>query len=188
MTTRLVATRIAAMANSRESGRVRWVNQGKTFFLDFVEGRPIRAVGASGATNVDRTVVARTLRAFALADASQVTVEPLQAGGPDLGIDTLGELLVELVRGLTPAMMSNIAASSMDSVPSSSFDRLSGPIAQLAGGPPQRYMTGDKPTVIAFVLGALMPKPNAAALEIVKAHDAMGSQDHYAFLGVDRSA
>ena len=188
MTVQLVATRLAAMANHRESGRVRWTNDGKVFFLDFVDGRPIRAVGASGQANVDRAVVARTLRAFALADASQAVVEALPSSGPDLGIDTLGELLVELARGLQPNVVSAIAAENAGAAPTPLFDRLSGPIAQLAGAAPQRVVSSDKATVIAIILGGFTPKLSPMVEEIVKAHDAMAGQDHYAFLAVDKSA
>lgn len=185
---KLAATRIAAMANSRESGRLRWTSGDKTFFLDFVDGRPIRAIGASGQENVDRAAVARTLRAFALADVGQVRVEPLTQLGPDLGVDTLGELLVELARALTPALIGELAASASHVGPTALFDRMSGPIAQVAGTAPQRSMAADKATVIAYMLGGLIEKPSAAVQEIIDAHTAMANQDHYAFLGVATTA
>lgn len=165
-----------------------WTVQGKAYGLELVLGRPVRAIGASGQANEDRAAVVRTLRAFALADNGMLDFADVAVSG-DSSVDTLGEVLVELGRGLTAAHVSAIAGAYKDVAPSAEYERLREPIASVCGGTaPQVKMTADRPTVIAFVLGALVAKPPAVLQEITTAHAEMVNQDHYAFLGVGRNA
>jgi curved DNA-binding protein CbpA len=161
--------------------------QGKSYALELVSGRPVRAVGASGQPNEDRAAVVRTLRAFALADNGTMELTEADIAGEST-VDTLGELLMELGRGLSAAHLTAIASSQVEVVPSPEYERLRDPIARVCGGAPQTRMAGDKATVIAFILGGLIAKPPAILQEIVTAHAEMANQDHYAFLGVGRNA
>ncbi len=148
----------------------------------------MRAVGASGQANEDRAAVVRTLRAFALADSGALDFADVAVGG-ESSVDTLGEILVELGRGLTPEHVSAIAGAYGEVAPSTEYERLREPIARVCGGAaPGASMAPDRATVIAFVLGALVAKPPALLQEIAAAHAQMADQDHYAFLGVGRGA
>ncbi len=165
-----------------------WTVQGKVYGLELAQGRPVRAVGASGQANEDRAAVVRTLRAFALADSGALDFADVAVGG-ESSVDTLGEILVELGRGLTPEHVSAIAGAYGEVAPSTEYERLREPIARVCGGAaPGASMAPDRATVIAFVLGALVAKPPALLQEIAAAHAQMADQDHYAFLGVGRGA
>jgi curved DNA-binding protein CbpA len=184
---RIGAQQLAIYARDRKSGVVRWSVQGKSYALELAGGRPVRAVGASGQVNDDPAAVARTLRAFATADQGELVLEERQVSGVS-EIDTLGEILVELCRSLSPAHVTAIAGSAPEVVAEPSLARLNGAIAQMCGSPPMSAMANDKATVIAFVLGSLKPRPNPLIEEIVRAHAAMADQDHYQFLGIDANA
>ena len=175
------------MARQKKSGRVTWTVQGKSYALELAQGRPVRAIGASGQANEDRAAVVRTLRAFALADNGAMELQESLVTG-ESSIDTLGEILVELGRGLTAAHAAAISAANPEVVPSPEYERLREPMTRLGGGPPGTSMANDRATVIAFVLGALVAKPPALLQEIATAHAEMALQDHYAFLGVGRDA
>lgn len=161
--------------------------QGKTYALELAQGRPVRAIGASGQASDERAAVVRTLRAFALADNGTLELVEGDVAGEST-VDTLGEMLVELGRGLTPAHIAAISAAFRDVQPSNDYERLREPINKVAGKPPESAMANDRATVIAFILGALSPKPSALLQEIATAHAEMANQDHYAFLGVGREA
>lgn len=184
---RLGAQDLAGFARQRKSGRVTWAVQGKTYGLELREGRPVRAIGASGAPNEDRAAVVRTLRAFALADAGTLELREGVVAG-ESSIDTLGEILMELARGLTPAHVAAMASAFPNCGPTPELEHLDRPITRVAGGAPKREMANDKATVIAYVLGGLVPQLSGLAQEIAVAHAAMASQDHYAFLGVGAKA
>ncbi len=152
-----------------------------------MNGRPVRAIGASGQANDDRAAVVRTLRAFALADSGTFDFSEGFVSG-DSSVDTLGEILLELGRGLTPQHVSAIAAAHRDVAPSAEYERLRDAVARVCGTPPSTTMAADRATVIVFVLGGLVAKPPAVLQEIAAAHAEMATQDHYAFLGVGRNA
>lgn len=147
----------------------------------------MRAIGASGQANEDRAAVVRTLRAFALADNGALDFAESTVSG-ESSVDTLGELLMELGRGLTPAHIAAISAANKDVAPSPELERLRDPISRVGGGQPSTSMSNDRATVMAFVLGALVAKPPALLQEIATAHAEMAMQDHYVFLGVGRDA
>ncbi|HSI06219.1 MAG: DnaJ domain-containing protein [Myxococcota bacterium] len=184
---RLGAQDLVGIARQKKSGRLTWTVQGKAYALELAQGRPVRAIGASGQANDDRAAVVRTLRAFALADNGVLELTEGAVSGEST-VDTLGEVLVELGRGLTPAHVAAISGAYKEVSPSPEYDRLRDPIARVSGGPPGTTMTNDRATVIAFVLGALIAKPPALLLEIATAHAEMALQDHYEFLGVGRNA
>jgi curved DNA-binding protein CbpA len=175
------------LARGKKSGRVTWSVQGKIYALELLRGRPVRAIGASGQANEDRAAVVRTLRAFALADSGALDFNESVVTG-ESSVDTLGEILVELARGLTADHIVAIASTYSDVAPSAEYERLREAITRVCGQPPGASMVSDKATVIAFVLGALVAKPPALLQDIATAHAEMALQDHYAFLGVGRDA
>jgi curved DNA-binding protein CbpA len=105
----LGAAVLARLARERGAGDLVWTDAGKSRTIYFAEGRPELVMDDQGRSTNARDTVVRVVRAFAIAMRGSCAQQPSSRPvATSLGIDTLGETLVALMRGLTAAQLVHI--------------------------------------------------------------------------------
>lgn len=147
---RLAAEVLADIAHRRLSGTLSLQQGASAQELQFAAGRPESASGAS-----DRAQVIQTVRGTAVLSSGQYEFREGDAvAGTQLGIDTLGEVLVALLRNLKPDQVAAYVAARANGRVSMTerFARIAQAIAHL-GGPALPELTQDM-TLGRLVAGA----------------------------------
>lgn len=135
---RLGVELLVDVARQRRSGELIWIDGARRCRIHFVAGRPERVVDTSGEASEDRHKVTVLLHRFAVATEGRWVFDPQHPGsGPSLGIDTLGESLVALIRDLRVEQLQPlwVARESETVVPTPSFAKISAALGQVGGSP-----------------------------------------------------
>src|SRR5688572_17686253 len=116
---------LVKLAQSRRSGTLRWGVGGEERLV-FREGRPEQSVTRE-AMSADRREVVAAMRRFSLRSAGSCSFEPATSNGAgQLGIDTLGEVLVALCRELSAEQAAAFqqARGEQTLEPTAAFDKI----------------------------------------------------------------
>jgi curved DNA-binding protein CbpA len=140
------------VARERRDGELTWIAGDLRRRIFFVRGRPERVIDHQGKDSKERHHVITMVRALATATAGQCRFAPSSLElGSALDIDTLGETLVALARGLhseqLEAMWSARRAEIVDSL--SSFERFAAAVVQVGGA---RVVAPSKGITIAALI------------------------------------
>ncbi len=124
---------LARVARERLTGRLTWEDGERRRQIIFSDGRPEQVDDLDHQTQVKAQVVA-AVRMLAVSVSGKVSFDPVAAHAPaSLGIDTLGETLVALLRTLRTddleAVWQTRAGSTVE--PAVSFDKLAAAVARL---------------------------------------------------------
>ena len=134
--TDLGAQLLVAIGRGRRDGILVWDVEGKQRRIYFKNGRPEAVVDSTGAESSRKEHVVTVVRALAAAVSGRCRMGPLDKELPvALGLDTLGEALVGISRGLTAADLSQVIAARREEKVEVTplFARLSPVVSQLVG-------------------------------------------------------
>ncbi len=152
---------LARLAHERAEGTLEWKTE-RVVVMRFKLGRPEQLVGAG-----DRAALIAAVRAFAVASAGTYRfTRGSVAVAQSLGIDTLGEAWVAVVRQLPLDRLGAIVSARGGSAyePTPLFDKLVGSVASL--GPPAR-LARPRPGALLGELTAGAPEPALRAWAVM---------------------
>ena len=133
---RLGAEILARLGRERRDGELTWTDGDQQKKILFKGGRPEAVVDRDGRASRNKQEVVAAVRGLATAAAGRVVFEVLDRElPPALGIDTLGETLVALARGLRADQLEAIwAARGAETVRgTASFEKFAAAVAQVGG-------------------------------------------------------
>ncbi len=133
------AEALVKVASSRRCGILRWRDGRNGADLLFVSGRPQRFIDEGGQEIEDRDIVVSALRTIALASTGTYTFETMDlsavADRESLRIDTLGEVLVAVVRDMKSMHLDSLWDARIRQIvqPTAVFERLAKAVFKVSG-------------------------------------------------------
>jgi len=128
------AQALSALALERATGVLTWSGRDESVRLYLRSGRPEATLDEAGGLKRDKSAVQNLVRGMACVTNGLLTFDPKEIAIDDsFGMDTLGLVLVALVRAATPQSLGALWQKQRDAAleATASFDKVSGALAQI---------------------------------------------------------